>query len=649
MGVYIMKKIFPMMFAALCLAACDCPVCQSPALNTNVDVVYIYDGSTAGTYRLSDDIRLTSSYNWSVQNSNSNYFDLGTESGAGGVCLVRPKITEALKALLVDPAANFDIIDGEGYKIAVFTFVATESPGISKKVTVYYRPKITISFDPCTARGGGGTAPGFMAGDLYESVLLPSAIGLMTGPEAYSILVGWSESASDATLVPIPYTLKESHTLYAVWGLPAPVLTVTYHANYGGASPATKEEPYYSVATALAAANSFDVPSAKHNFHVWNTQTDGMGTDYGVSATLPTGGTLDLYAVWDGDGSVTAARKLIYNREGLEAMNSGRDKHYKLMRNIDLGGGTWTPIGPGNGPTVDGSTFTGSLDGNGRTISNLTVSTTAQNGGLFGFISGAGSGVKELKITVGATGIQAAYRAGAVVGRSGYGASISGCSVEGEGEIKSTGMSESVAGGVVGSAFGSTIEKCYTTVRVSATGGTGSSPAIYAGGIAGYSGDGSGATTIQNCYATGAISATDSKGGSKFVGGIVGRLANGSFVYNCYATGEVIASSVGTHYVGGIVGNINSGGTISNCGALSSNVSATGANLHRVLGSGSGTVNRTNNYGLTGMMGSSWTSDLTGVDGENCVANPAANWWEETANWSAGIWNFSNSSLPTLK
>ena len=85
MGVYIMKKIFPMMFAALCLAACDCPVCQSPALNTNVDVVYIYDGSTAGTYRLSDDIRLTSSYNWSVQNSKSNYFDLGAESGAGGV------------------------------------------------------------------------------------------------------------------------------------------------------------------------------------------------------------------------------------------------------------------------------------------------------------------------------------------------------------------------------------------------------------------------------------------------------------------------------------------------------------------------------------------------------------------------------------
>ena len=637
------------MFAALCMAACDCPDCQSSVLfNTNVDAVYIHDGSTAGTYSLSDNIRLSSSYNWSVQNRNADYINLGAENGAGGIYTFRPEITEALKALLGDPATNFELVVGEGYKIASFTFVAIEHPEISKCVTVYYQSVVTLSFNENPARGGSGAASSPITGHIYQSVDLPER-GSMSGPEDYSIFVGWSKNADDNTAVDNPYILTEDITLYAIWGLPDPILTVSYHANYDGAAPASTDQPYYTEATALAAANGFDVPSPKHNFHVWNTQPDGMGTDYNISAALPIGGTLDLYAVWDGDGSVTAARKLIYNQTALEAMSSGLDKHYKLMRNISLTG-TWTPIGLN-------PVFTGSLDGNGRTISNLTTETTsAQNGGLFGLIKGSGSGVKDLKIAVGAAGIRAAYRAGAVAGRSDEGAIFSGCSVEGVGEIKSTGAGESVAGGIIGSAFGSFIEKCYTTVRISAIGGTGSSPAIYAGGIAGYSGDATTATTIQNCYATGAISATDSKGGNKYVGGIVGRLAGSSIVENCYATGELTASSVGTHYVGGIVGNDTNSGKILNCVALSSNVSATSINLHRVLGSGTGSTTRTNNYGLTSMQrngvdySSSWGSNTTGLDGAHCAdAIPTPTWWEGTANWSSGIWNFSSSSLPTLQ
>lgn len=58
--------------------------------------------------------------------------------------------------------------------------------------------------------------------------------------------------------------------------------------------------------------------------------------------------------------------------------------HYKLTANIDLGGVAWSPIGSG----VGASAFQGTLDGDGHTISNLSV-TSGSLVGLFGYIVGA--------------------------------------------------------------------------------------------------------------------------------------------------------------------------------------------------------------------------------------------------------------------
>ena len=646
-----MKKLLFLTFAALCMAACDCPTCPSQVFNTNTNTVYVYDTHTVGIYNFSQDIRLTSSYNWSVQNHNPDYISLNAEGGAGGAHFIQPEFTEVLKTLLANPAANFELTADEGYKIGVLTFNALQHSGLSQSVTLYYRPDVTLSFNENPDYGGSGEAPLPITGHIYQSINLPGQ-GSMSGPEDYHILVGWGERADDDTVVNDPYILTEDIMLFAIWGVPEPILTVTYHANDGG--PDFEEKPYYSVPTALAAASLFTAPT-HHTYYCWSTSPNGRGDNYRAGEALPTDTpTLDLYALWSGDG-VADRPILISTQPELAAISTGLDKHYKLVGNIALEG-NWTPVGA---PTNNDPHFSGSLDGNDRTISNLEIA-NVQNAGLFGRITGVGSGVKDLHIALGANGIEGSYRAGAVTGRITSG-TISGCSVKGAGTIRVTGpgsgspSNESVAGGVVGSVYTSAVvENCYVEIEVVSYG----SNSNYAGGIASYIDN----SAIRNCYAGGATSAKGSSGGN-YAGGIVGYVHKSGRVDNCYATGVVSANGGTTrNYGGGLVGyTTNSGSnTIQNCVALNNNVVADGTNPfgRRVLGRYENIANVTlnNNYGFTEMLKNggtgAWTSAPNGQDGANCAIIPTANWWTTTSNlnWNFdAIWEVTAGQLPKLR
>src|SRR5690606_8738612 len=75
--------------------------------------------------------------------------------------------------------------------------------------------------------------------------------------------------------------------------------------------------------------------------------------------------------------------------------------HFKLGTDIDLssydGGEGWEPLG------ALGKSFTGTLDGNGYTITGLTINRNARNQGLFGIVGFEGKlrGVKlkDVKIS----------------------------------------------------------------------------------------------------------------------------------------------------------------------------------------------------------------------------------------------------------
>ena len=72
---------------------------------------------------------------------------------------------------------------------------------------------------------------------------------------------------------------------------------------------------------------------------------------------------------------------IIQTATELQSMQNDLGASYKLANNIDLSGITWTPIG------TTSARFHGTLDGNGKTISNLTLSTSAQNTGFFGSLT----------------------------------------------------------------------------------------------------------------------------------------------------------------------------------------------------------------------------------------------------------------------
>lgn len=192
----------------------------------------------------------------------------------------------------------------------------------------------------------------------------------------------------------------------------------------------------------------------------------------------------------------------------LMAMNLGAS--YTLESNIDAaavgvaGAGMWgstgfVPIGN------SGTKFTGTFDGQGHTISNLTINLpTTQYVGLFGW-------------TMGSTIRNVGLVGGSVTGKD-------------------------AVGGLVGSNNGS-ISESYNTGTVTATGNA-------AGGLVGANGDDI-YSAIDNSYATGAVTGN---GTNVYLGGLSGVLHYGD-INNSYATGDVIN---GADTIGGLVGFVYS-------------------------------------------------------------------------------------------
>ncbi len=260
------------------------------------------------------------------------------------------------------------------------------------------------------------------------------------------------------------------------------------------------------------------------------------------------------------------------------AVNDGSEKsaHAKLMNNINLNPGmtydddgqlsnpddltTWGLIG------TSSNEYTGTFDGNGKTIKNLYVKNTDGYGaqGLFGYL-GSGGTVQNLTVTGSVTSNVTESKVGGVVGQN-DGGSITDCAFSGS----VSGGSYTYVGGIVGQNRGS-VEDCDFTGSVSGN--------DYVGGVVGYN-----SGPVKNCYNTGSVSVT----GSYYVGGVVGY-NNGGTVENCYNTGTVTGTD---DYVGGVVGD--NGGTVENCYNIGE---VSGNQVGGVVGYNGGTVENCYNTG----------------------------------------------------
>ena len=206
----------------------------------------------------------------------------------------------------------------------------------------------------------------------------------------------------------------------------------------------------------------------------------------------------------------------------------------KLMANIDLSGKEWTPIGNST------KNYTGIFDGQGYTVSNLTVTGNNSYGALIGYMSGGtvkNVTVKDAKIT----GYQ--YLAG-IVGRLASG-TVENCAVTGSSTITGSCTGDAYVGGVIGRVdSNATVSNCYSESTVTGSG-------QYVGGVVGHVNSG---ITMTNCYNAGTVT------GKKYTGGVIGRLPySGATVTNCHNVGTVTGE---TAYVGAVIGG--GSGTITN-------------------------------------------------------------------------------------
>lgn len=225
----------------------------------------------------------------------------------------------------------------------------------------------------------------------------------------------------------------------------------------------------------------------------------------------------------DGDGTQDSPYQ-ISNVTELQIISEAPDAHYIVTDDIDANatvtwndGAGFVPIGSHNSDTG----FTGSLDGNGHTISGLTIDRADENKvGLFATVS-AGS-VSELELTD--TDITGGNYVGGVAG-SIDNAEVTATSVTGdiEGETK--------VGGVGGYNDG-LVSESFTTGTIQGVENV--------GGVAGYH-DGN----IERTFVAGEIR------GENQIGGIAGATEGvGTDITESYA----LASVEGVDTVGGLVG-----------------------------------------------------------------------------------------------
>ncbi|AZG09120.1 filamentous hemagglutinin N-terminal domain-containing protein [Pigmentiphaga sp. H8] len=250
-----------------------------------------------------------------------------------------------------------------------------------------------------------------------------------------------------------------------------------------------------------------------------------------------------------GDGGTANAYR-IADAYGLQGIGTLLSSHYTLAGNVDASGtATWND-GKGWDPLGDRDTrFTGSFDGNGHTITGLTVNRGSESYvGLFGVIASGASvrnvGLADARVTGSdSTGALAgenygsigrAHATGAVTGRTSVGGLVG---YNGVGHIDTSYASVQVngnggnAGGLVGDNLG-TIRTSYATGDVDGSGDR-------TGGLVGSNG---GAGGISDAYATGNVT------GNHVVGGLAGE--NRGAISNSYAAGTV----AGSGGVGGLVG-----------------------------------------------------------------------------------------------
>ena len=222
-----------------------------------------------------------------------------------------------------------------------------------------------------------------------------------------------------------------------------------------------------------------------------------------------------------------------------------RGAYFELVRDLDLGGMKWNPIGFYRDETgfYTGEVypFHGHFNGNGKTISNFRIADSSwKQVGLFGVIRDAE--IQNLHVKPGYV-LYGKEQIGILAGQA-ENSEIRNVSVNG------TVKADGTAGGLVGVILeGTVIENC-TADHIAIDSGT--KKEVYTGGIAGKAAE----SLIVDCTVNTGDSYTARIQGGGHVGGVVG-FQNGTDIFNVHVMGTIGGS--GSQSIGGVTGKYASG------------------------------------------------------------------------------------------
>ncbi|GEM_PF-171434 len=226
---------------------------------------------------------------------------------------------------------------------------------------------------------------------------------------------------------------------------------------------------------------------------VFNSTVSGSGTITGGTFNTPITGSgteSDPYQISTAD-QLKLFRDIV---NGAGGQTPNRGAWAVLTADIDLNNEAWTPIGPDRD-----SAYTGTFDGQGHTVRNLSVTGNFNRAGLFGCVKDGT--IRKLTVA---------------------------------GSVSCT-ANQGWCGGIAGYANDETIENCASLCTVSCTGKD-----ARVGGIVGLVDYNSSTLIIRDCYNIGKITGR-SDNGSGDAGGICGFYMNGK-ISNCYNVGEITGS-----------------------------------------------------------------------------------------------------------
>ncbi|MBQ8439836.1 MAG: hypothetical protein IJX19_04155 [Clostridia bacterium] len=262
----------------------------------------------------------------------------------------------------------------------------------------------------------------------------------------------------------------------------------------------------------------------------------------------------------------------------INIVNNGSDLlgvKVTLANHIDMNGIPIAPIG-----ATSKTVFAGSFDGNGRTVSNVTVNTQSVikdvfdeityathisiSGGLFGYVVGDVLNLNVKNLTV---DIRDANPDSLVIGGIAANiekANIENCSVQGQFTLHTSGSIS--VGGISASAYEGNVSQCSSNVSITANVNRDSNftyVETQIGGVIGVSSK----TTVSACSAEGNIIFESLNTNYDYVGGLIGYSSFSSHVGNCYSTVGINGKSQrGSIYTGSLIGSVERGsGSVENC------------------------------------------------------------------------------------